>query len=549
MSKNPAEQIKRNSRALRGTLTESLSDGHTGALRADDQFVIKFHGLYQQDDRDRREEREAKMLERLYSFMIRLRIPGGYLPAEKWEEIHHIAGRYATETIKITTRQTIQLHGVLKRNIKPVIQDFNAISLDSIAACGDVNRNVLCTAHPGVSAVHKEVHAYADQISSMLLPKTRAYYEIWLDEEKLVEKEEDELYRETYLPRKFKIAIAIPPVNDTDVFVNDIGLIAVVENGTLAGFNVAIGGGLGTTHGNPQTYPRLGSLIGFVPAGEKTLKAVYEIVTTQRDYGNREDRKLSKLKYTIDRLGLDFIKTEIEKRCGFTFEAARPFHFETRSDRYGWETDVYGKHHYTVFVENGRVTDSGDVKLKSAFLELATRRLSDFRFTANQNVILADIDDENRSVVASILAAYGLDRHTEAASPLRRNAMACVAMNTCPLALAEGQRYMPELVSKVELLLARHNLAYQEIVMRLTGCPNGCARPYVAEIGFVGTALGQYNLMLGGDANGRRLNKLYKSSATEPEILETLDGLFARYAAGRNPAETFGDYVVRAGIV
>ena len=325
---SPVERIKTSSDGLRGTLKESLHDQITGAIREDDQSLIKFHGMYQQDDRDRREERSAKKLEWLYSFMIRLRLPGGLITPEQWLGIHHVAGEHSTGVIKITTRQTVQLHGILKSHIKPTIQAFNTLNLDSIAACGDVNRNVMCSAHPGQSAIHEQVFAFADKISTLALPKTRAYYEIWLDEEQIADrKEEDPLYQDRYLPRKFKIAIAIPPNNDVDVFTNDIGLIAVVENNELKGFNIAAGGGLSATHGNAATYPRLASMLGFVDTEEKVLKAVYEIMTIERDNGNRADRKLARLKYTIDRMGVDGLKEELEKRCGFKLEPARPYTF------------------------------------------------------------------------------------------------------------------------------------------------------------------------------------------------------------------------------
>jgi len=383
------ERIKIESDGLRGTIAEGLQDELTGAIREDDQALIKFHGMYQQDDRDRREERAEKKLDRLYSFMIRLRLPGGFLTSDQWIAAHNIAGENSTGVIKITTRQTIQLHGIFKSKIKPTIQDFNKVHLDSIATCGDINRNVLCSAHPKQSPIHEEIFSYADKISKMLMPKTRAYYEIWLDEEKILDKkdEEDPLYQDRYMPRKFKIAIAIPPNNDVDVFGNDIGLIAIVENNKLRGFNLAIGGGLSTTHGNPETYARLGTLIGFVNSEKKTLKAIYEILTVQRDYGNRSDRKLARLKYTIDRLGVDNFKKEVEKRTGFKFEEEKPFEFNQRKDYYGWFQNEKGNWYYTVFVENGRVLDDKQVALKSALLEVAKTGKVNFRFTTNQNVI------------------------------------------------------------------------------------------------------------------------------------------------------------------
>ncbi len=554
------EKIKLKSDALRGTLAEGLRDEVTGAVSEDDQSLVKFHGMYQQDDRDRREERAEKKLERLYSFMIRLRIPGGFLTPEQWIATHHIAGEHTTGTIKITTRQTIQLHGLLKSGIKPTLKEFSAMHLDSIAACGDVNRNVICAAHPLQSAIHEQVHAYAARISQLLLPKSRAYYEIWLDEEKLVDKkeEEDPLYQDRYLPRKFKIAIAIPPNNDVDVFANDLGLIAVIEEGQLKGFNIAIGGGLGTTHGNAETYPRLATVIGFVAVGgqssaggkeasgdERLFKTIYEIVTIQRDYGNRSDRKLARLKYTIDKYGIDWYKKELAIRTGFELDEARSYTFTDRKDYYGWQQNHQGLWYYTPFIENGRILDDDKLALKSALLEIAQTGKANFRFTGNQGLILADIEKKDKAAIDKILKKYKVIEHTESASALRKNSIACVALPTCPLALAEAQRYLPDLIGKIEPLLAKYELGHEEIIIRMTGCPNGCGRPYVAEIGFVGTAAGRYNLYLCGDHEGLRLNRVYKENLDEVSILKELDLLFWLYKKERMTGERFGDFALR----
>lgn len=541
------EIIKENSKGLRGSLRESLHDELTGAIREDDQAVIKFHGMYQQDDRDRREERAAKKLERLYSFMVRLRLPGGLLTAAQWKAVYDVAGENSTGVIKITSRQTLQLHGIIKSSIKPTLQAFNAAKLDSIATCGDINRNVLCSSHPQESPIHEEVFAYADKISRLLMPKTRAWYEIWLDEQPLLDKkeEEDPLYQDRYLPRKFKIAIAIPPNNDVDVFANDIGLIAVIENTVLKGFNIAIGGGLSSTHGNPDTYPRLATVIGFVGSEEKTLKAIYEIATIQRDYGDRTDRKKARLKYTVDKYGVDWYVKELEKRTGFALEPARDYTFSSRKDRFGWLQNEQGLWYYTAFVENGRIADEGDRRLKSGLLAVAETGKAQFRFTCNQNVIVSDISDTDKTAINHILETYGVIANTDASSVVRRNSMACVALPTCPLALAEAQRYLPSLISKIESILAKHSLGAEEIIIRMTGCPNGCARSYAAEIGFVGTAPGRYNLHLGGDRIGARLNKIYKENIDEAAILATLDDLLQSFSREKTAGETFGDFSLR----
>jgi len=545
------ERVKVEGDALRGTIAESLKDELTGAMREEDTLLMKFHGMYQQDDRDRREERAQKKLERLYSFMIRLRMPGGILTSEQWIALNNIAGKDSTDELKITTRQTIQLHGVFKSRLKPTHQVFNSVHLDTIAACGDDNRNVTCSPNPVQSPLHEEIFSYASKISNMLKPKTRAYYEIFLDEEKIVDKklEADPLYRDSYLPRKFKIGICIPPNNDIDVFGNDLGLIAIVENNQLLGFNFAIGGGLAFTFGNPDTYARLATEIGFVPAGEKTFKAIYEVVTVQRDKGDRVDRKQARLKYTIDKMGVEKFKEEVEKRMGFRFEASKPYVFTEREDYYGWQQDFKGNWFYTIFAENGRIMDTKQVSLKSALLKIAQTGKVNFRCTVNQKAIISDVKPEDKNEINDILEEFKIIEHTNNASLLRKNAMACVALPTCPLALAESQRYLPSLLTRIEPLLSKHGLENEKIITRMTGCPNGCGRSSVSEIGFIGTGVGKYNLNLGGDHEGYRLNKLYKESLDEEEILSELDTLFFEFKKERINNESFGDFTHRTKFV
>jgi sulfite reductase (NADPH) hemoprotein beta-component len=538
---SPVEGIKTKSDGLRGTLKESIDlDNFTGNVRDGDETLVKFHGMYVQDDRDRRAERAEKKLDKLYSFMIRLRIPGGTINAEQWIATHNISEQYGTGTLKITTRQTVQLHGLLKHQLRPTIQAFNTAALDSIAACGDVNRNVIVSSHPQLSPLHEQIHAYADKISTLLLPKTQAYYEIFVDGEKLYERsvEADPLYEDRYLPRKFKIAIAIPPSNDVDVFTNDVGLIAIVENNELKGFNIAVGGGLATTHGNPNTYSRLGTVLGFTDSEEKTLKAVYEVLTIQRDFGNRSDRKLSRLKYTVDKMTVEGFKKELEKRIGFELEPERAYEFTERNDRFGWEQNHVGQWFYTLFVEHGVVKPYQ----KQFLYEVAQLNVSNFIFSGNQNLILGTISEENKQTVEALITKFEIEKRDSA---LRRSSMACVALPTCPLALAEGQRYLPELVTKIEPILKKYYLENEEISIRMTGCPNGCGRPYVAELGFIGTGPEQYNFMIGGDRFGVRLNKLYKEKQTESQILEEIDALLNRYVEEKEVDETFGDFTNR----
>ncbi len=416
------EHIKTKSDGLRGTLKESIDlDNHTGNVRPDDETLVKFHGMYVQDDRDRRAERAAKKLDKLYSFMIRLRIPGGVINANQWIATHEISEQFGTGTLKITTRQTVQLHGLLKHQLRPTIQAFNTAKLDSIAACGDVNRNVIVSSHPQISAIHQQIYEYADKISTLLLPKTQSYYEVFIDGEKIYERssEADPLYEDRYLPRKFKIAIATPPSNDVDVFTNDIGLIAIIENNELKGFNIAIGGGLATTHGNPNTYSRLGSIIGFTDTEEKTLKAVYEILTVQRDFGNRVDRKLSRLKYTVDKLTVEGFKKELESRIGFEFEPERKYTFTERSDRFEWEQNHQGKWFYTLFIEHGVVKP----EQKQFLYELAQLDISNFIFSGNQNLILGEIDEIYSDIlsetrVLNIYLPEGYNKHDTISYPV-----------------------------------------------------------------------------------------------------------------------------------
>ncbi|GGG41918.1 NADPH-dependent assimilatory sulfite reductase hemoprotein subunit [Hymenobacter glacieicola] len=547
------EHVKQASNYLRGTLAESLVNPLTGALYPDDTHLIKFHGSYQQTDRDLDSERKRQKLEPLYSLMIRVRVPGGIATPAQWTRMDALADHYGNGTLKLTTRQAFQLHGVLKRNLKKTIQGFNEALLDSIAGCGDVNRNVMCNPNPHESAVHAAVYEVSKQISTHLTPRTSAYWELWLNGESKFssapnegEEDAEPIYGRTYLPRKFKIALAIPPHNDTDIFANDLGLIAIEERGQLVGFNVAVGGGMGMTFGMPDTYPRLASLIGFVPA-EKVVDVCEKIVTIQRDWGNRENRKFSRLKYTLDRVGLDVFKAELDKRLGFALEPVRAYQFKSSGDAFGWSQSPDGAHHLTLFVEGGRVADRPGSQLKTALREIAAFHRGDFRLTGNQNLVLANVAPEDRLTIETILAQYGVAVATT--SGLRRGALACVALNTCSLAFAEAERYIPQLIDRLEPVLAAYNLTHDDILIRMTGCPNGCARPYLGEIGLVGRAVGRYNLYLGAAFNGERMNKLYKEMLDEDGIVAELTPLFADYAQNRQPQEHFGDFLIRQGYV
>jgi sulfite reductase (NADPH) hemoprotein beta-component len=542
------EHIKARSRHLRGTIEAGLQDRTTGALPADDTQLTKFHGFYQQDNRDLRDERRHQKLEPLYSFMLRARVPGGVITAEQWKAIDAIARELTGGGLRLTTRQTFQYHGILKHHIKPLIQGINKAMIDSIAACGDVNRNVLCNTNPVESALHKQVYDDAVALSKHLLPKTAAYHEIWLDQEKVADyKEEREpIYGDSYLPRKFKIAVAVPPHNDVDVNGNDLSFVAIIENGELKGYDVLAGGGMGNTHGEPTTYPQIAKNFGFVKPAD--IRAVAEaIVTTQRDFGDRTDRKQARLKYTLDRMGVAEFKRHVEERSGITFADAVPYEFTMHSDRFGWTQNADGSWNLTLYIEQGRIIDhEGGPQMLQGLLKIADLHGGDFRMTATQNLVIAQVEETKKTEIEKLARENGLLRKV---SVLRQNSMACVALPTCTLAMAEAERYLPDLITKLEGIVDQNGLSEQPIVVRMTGCPNGCARPFLAEIAFVGKGPGKYNLLLGGDGKGTRLNKLYRENIGEEEILATLEPLIAQYAKERNKGEGFGDYVVRTGLV
>ena len=543
------ERIKAHSDYLRGSIVQGLADRVTGAIAEEDTKLLKFHGSYMQDDRDIRDERRKQKLEPAYSFMIRVRAPGGASTADQWIAMDDIANTYANNTIKLTTRQAFQFHGILKHNLKQTMKDINQSLLDTLAACGDVNRNVMCNPNPYQSDVHSEVNQIASDISRHLSPKTQAYHEIWLDGEKVLDTSDEEpepIYGKTYLPRKFKIGIAVPPSNDIDVYSQDIGLIAILENDELVGFNITVGGGMGMKHGDTATYPQVGRLIGYFPK-EEVVDVCEKILTVQRDYGNREVRTNARFKYTVDRLGVDWIKNEINNRLGWKLEESRPYHFDDNGDRYGW-TEGSGQWHYTLFVQNGRVKDTEEYKLKTALRNIAEIHTGDFRLTPNQNLVIANVSADKKPEIEKIIAEYGIT-DGENYTGLRRNSMACVAFPTCGLAMAESERYLPSLISKIENLLDEAGLNEEEITIRMTGCPNGCARPALAEIAFIGKGPGKYNMYLGGGFTGDRLNKIYKENIGEAEILESLKPILIQYAKERTEGEHFGDFVVRAGIV
>ncbi len=544
------ERIKEASDYLRGTLAEGLREEITGAITEDDAQLVKFHGMYLQDDRDLRPERVRKKMEKAFAFMLRVRVPGGVLSTSQWLTLDRVARDYGNQTVRLTTRQSVQLHGVIKSNVKLTLQAIDQALLSTIAACGDVNRNVMCNPNPNQSGAHAAALDLARAISNHLMPRTPAYREIWLDGERIVGGEEEvvePIYGKTYLPRKFKIMVAVPPSNDVDVFAHDLGFIAILDgNGDVAGWNMTVGGGMGMSHGELDTYPRAADVMGFC-ATEDALAIAEAVVTVQRDWGDRANRKHARLKYTIEDRGLDAFRAEVERRAKAKLGCARPFGFTSTGDCYGWSEGEDGQAHLTLFIANGRVRDAGPgMQQLSALRQIAELHAGEFRLTANQNLIIANVSPERRAAIEQIAGDNAL---LAPRSGLRRNSMACVALPSCGLALAESERYLPDLLDVLENRLAGHGLSSDDIVIRMTGCPNGCARPYLAEIGLVGKGPGRYNLYLGAAFDGSRLSKLYAEDLDHAAIIERLDPLFAAYAAERKSGEHFGEFVIRAGFV
>lgn len=548
------ERLKAESNFLRGTILEDLENPLTGGFTGDNFQLIRFHGMYEQDDRDIRAERLEQKLEPLKFMLLRCRLPGGIIKPYQWIEIDKFAREHTYyQSIRLTNRQTFQYHGVPKGKLQPMHRLLHSLGLDSIATAADMNRNVLCTSNPVESALHQQVYEFAKQISEHLLPRSRGYFDVWIDGKKvqssddLLPPEEEPILGKTFLPRKFKTAVAIPPVNDVDIYGNDMNFVAIQdENGQLCGFNVLAGGGLSLEHGNTNTYPNVSLELGYVPL-EKTLAAAESVVMTQRDFGNRSDRKNARTRYTIQRLGLDRFREEVEKRMGCRFEPTRPFTFTERGDRIGWTKGIDLRWHLTLFIESGRITDQSDKPLMTGMLEIAKVHKGDFRITANQNIIIANVAEEDKAQIEAIARQYGLI--SDKVSRLRENAMSCVSFPTCPLAMAEAERILPTFIDELDKVMEKHRVADEFIVTRITGCPNGCGRAMLSEIGLVGKAVGRYNLHLGGDREGLRIPRLYKENITLPEIVSELDQLIGRWANEREAEEGFGDFVIRADIV
>jgi sulfite reductase (NADPH) hemoprotein beta-component len=541
-----SEVLKEKDPTLGGTIAQTLADPQADRFTADDVQLLKTHGVYQQDDRDVRKSG------RKYIFMVRCRIPGGTLSSAQYLACDEVASRFADNSLRVTSRQGLQFHGVVKGELRALVKAINDALLGTLGACGDNSRNIMAPPTPPISRLGEQVHKHARQVAAAVLPRTPAYHSIWINgvpldlEDAANRAFVDPLYGRTYLPRKFKFAFVVPPRNDIDILSNCCGFIAIGDgDGKLFGYNLTAGGGMGRSHGNAQTFPRLADVIGFLPP-ERVVEVARAVLTIHRDFSNRANRKRARLKYVLEERGVGWFREELEGRLGFCLAEPMPFRFEAQGDAFGWNRQVDGRLFLGLFVETGRIRDRDGWRIKTALREVIARFQPEIRLTPANNVILADLAPEHREEITRLLAGHGVQTEPERqASPLRRASMACVALPTCGLALAEAERYLPDLITRIEGLLAEVGLSEQEITIRMTGCPNGCSRPYMAEIGFVGKAPGRYQLWLGGNEASTRLNRVYREMVKDADIVTELRPLFARYARGRLAGERFGDWVAR----
>lgn len=537
------EGLKENQPALDGTIARTLGDDSADHFSEEDYEFLKYHGVYQQDDRDKRK------IGKQYMMMVRTKFPGGVLNADQYLVCDRLSSEYGNNTLRITTRQDFQFHGILKRNLRETIRNLNQALISTLAACGDVERNVMAPPTPATSPVVDKVLAEARLLSGKLAPKTSAYHSIWIEGQELDlgraagEAFEDPLYGKRYLPRKFKTAFAVPPLNDIDIFTNDLGFVAIVENGEISGYNVLAGGGMGMSHGNPQTFPRLADVVGFITPEhvESVAKAVIGI---HRDFGDRTNRRHARLKYVIHERGLDWFRSELEQRIGIRLEPARPFTFSRQGDLLGWHQQTNGKWFLGLFVENGRIRDAEGYQLKSGLRQVIERYQPEVRLTPSQNLLLVNVPVEDKSEIDRILADQGVSVQNPF-SRTRLASMACPALPTCGLALAESERTAPALLTLLEGLLNELGLGSEELIVRMTGCPNGCARPYTAEVAFVGKAPNKYQIYLGGNEGSTRLNRLYKDSVKGDDLMQELRPVLVRYIEQRQKGERFGDFCAR----
>lgn len=547
------EIIKSESRLLRGSIPEDLSDDSDQFAKPNTQ-LLKFHGTYQQDDRDSRSKKTADgKSAKQFSMMTRTRIPGGVMTSEQMIAHLDLCDELGNATLKCTTRQALQLHGILKKDLRETIQRICAVQLSTLAACGDVNRNVMCCPAPLDDDVHVEMRRLTNALKDHLAPQTKAYYELWLKDEETGEEtlvaggepEEEPIYGATYLPRKFKIAVALPEDNCVDVYTNDLGFLAVVRDGKVIGYNVSVGGGLGTTPSAAKTFPALAQRMCFVTP-ENACRVAEAVVKVQRDFGNRTDRKTARMKYLIADKGLEWFRGKVEEYYGEKLEDCTEDEVHGFDDHIGWHEQTDGKLFYGWNVENGRLFDSEDRRWKSAIREICAEFHPGVNLTAHQSILFTHIEPANREAVEAIIKKHGLPL-SEEISTVRRWSMACVALPTCGLAVTESERVLPDLMDELEVELAKLGLERDAFTVRMTGCPNGCARPYNADIGLVGKTKGKYTVFLGGQLLGKRLGKIYKDLVPFEEITATLTPIFAAFKQHRNAEEAFGDFCDRVG--
>ncbi len=535
------EGLKASSPALSGTIAPTLANPALDRFTEDDYEFLKFHGIYQQDDRDQRK------IAKHYMFMVRGRLPGGVVLPEHYLAFDRLSTQYANNTLRITSRQGFQFHGVVKSGLGSFMKGLNDALATTLAACGDVNRNVMASPTPATTPLIEQIQADARIVSDALLPKTRAYHQIWVEGVPLNLNDEpdftDPLYGKTYLPRKFKTAFAIPPLNDIDIFTNDLGYVAIVEGGKLAGYNLLVGGGLGMSHGNTQTFPRLADVIGFLTR-DQLVTAAKAVVTVHRDFGDRTNRKHARLKYVLEEKGVEWFRGQFEERAGFNLQPVRPFQFTRQGDTFGWHQQLDGNYFLGLYVETGRIKDTDKLQLKTALRKVVEQFHAEVRLTPSQNLLLTHVKPADRAAITTLLAQHGVPVENQA-TVIRRVSMACPALPTCGLALSESERIFPDVLARIEALLGEVGLAGEEIIIRMTGCPNGCARSSMAELGFIGKAPGKYQVCVGGNESCTRLNRLYFESVKNEDIVATLRPVFLRFKNERVQGERFGDFSAR----
>jgi sulfite reductase (ferredoxin) len=541
------ETIKAASNHLRGLIKEELVED-TPAFSDDSEQLLKFHGVYQQDDRDKRKEARTKGLDKHHQLMIRTRIPGGIVSADAYIAHDEISRRWANGTLRVTTRQDFQLHGVLKGDLKKSIAAINQALLTTLGGCGDVERNIMCCPEPKSDRFHEQAHQAIAAMVAALTPRTAAYHEIWLDGQVVdsSEPETEPLYGDQYLPRKFKTTVALEGDNCVDVYAHDLALVAMRGEGdSVRGFNVLVGGGLGRTHNKPETFVAVARPLGFVQP-EQVVDVAREVVAVQRDYGDRSNRKHARLKYTIADRGLDWFRAEVQGRLPFALQPPEPLQWEPVDDHLGWHDQGDGNLYVGVYIENGRIADVGEVRSRTGLRKIVEEIRPQVRLTAQQNVILAGIAPARRQRVDELLAEHGI-APVESIPYAVRYAMACPAIPTCGLAVAEAERVLPSLIRQVTTMLDELGLAGERISFRMSGCPNGCSRPYLGDVGFVGTTLGKYDVMLAGDFDGTRLNRVYAPNVPIGEITSLLRPIFIEFRSDRQTGEGFGNWVERIG--